>query len=200
MSEAPDDGRSRRTPIRQDGENRDGGNRDSDGRAPDIEEWYRDYADDIYTFLAYFLGSKDVEDLVSDTFMRALRGLDGYKGMAAPKTWLMRIARNVAISQSRKTHFPQIEVFADAIAHNHVDPADVVVSRDEASRMLTYLASVRSAYRQVVLLRTVLDFSVRETAEVLGWSENKVNVTYHRALKALSAYVQREEGGLRDER
>lgn len=159
-----------------------------------LEAWYRAYADDVYTFLAYFLTSRDVDDLVQETFARALRGISAYDGTASPKTWLMRIAHNAAVDHVRRRR--PIAMPGDLIedmAEGEPDVSDVVIGRDEAERMLAYLASIKSAYRQVVVLRTVLDYSIRETALVLGWSESKVSVTYHRALKVLRNRLERME-------
>ena len=70
-----------------------------------ISKWFYLYSDDIYQFLFYRLSSKhhDVEDLVQEVFIRALRNLDRFKGEASPKTWLYSIAKNVAIDAIRKS-------------------------------------------------------------------------------------------------
>lgn len=160
-----------------------------------LEAWYRDFADDVYTFLAYFLTSRDVEDLVQETFARATRGIAVYDGTASPKTWLMRIAHNVAVDHVRRRRPVAIsDDLIEAVAGSGPDVADAVIRREEAQRMLAYLASTKRAYRQVVVLRAVMDYSIRDAAEVLGWSESKVSVTYHRALKVL-----REQFGTTEE-
>ncbi|MCF8566524.1 sigma-70 family RNA polymerase sigma factor [Alicyclobacillus tolerans] len=162
---------------------------------PDIAEWYRAYADDVYTFLAYSITRQDVEDLVQETFVRALRGLDGYNGAASPRTWLMRIARNVAIDHLRKKRPTASESFLEELTSRTADPADTAVERDQMRLMLGHLAAVRPAYRQVVVLRAVMDYSIQETAGILGWSSSKVSVTYHRAIKELQQFIAREKGG-----
>ncbi|WP_328225714.1 RNA polymerase sigma factor [Sutcliffiella cohnii] len=40
-----------------------------------ISQWFFEYSDDIYQFLLYKLGSSDVEDLVQEVFIRALKSL-----------------------------------------------------------------------------------------------------------------------------
>lgn len=67
-----------------------------------IESWFLQYEKAVTNFLIYYMGHRDVEDLVQDTFIRALNSLDQYKGEASPKTWLLRIARNTAIDSLRK--------------------------------------------------------------------------------------------------
>ena len=68
----------------------------------EIKEWFNRYVDDLYSFLSYYCGSLDVDDLVQETFLRAMAKMDLYKGQASPKTWLCSIARNVAKDSFRK--------------------------------------------------------------------------------------------------
>jgi RNA polymerase sigma-70 factor (ECF subfamily) len=74
-----------------------------------IEQWFYDYEKDITSFLIYFTGTNEVEDLVQDTFVIALRKLPMFKGNSQPKTWLISIARNLVIDRYRKPASNQIE-------------------------------------------------------------------------------------------
>ncbi|MET3683898.1 RNA polymerase sigma-70 factor (ECF subfamily) [Alkalibacillus flavidus] len=67
-----------------------------------ITRWFDTYADDIYRFLVFRLGTPDVEDLVQDVFIKAIDHHQSFRGDANPKTWLISIARNVAIDHTRK--------------------------------------------------------------------------------------------------
>jgi RNA polymerase sigma-70 factor (ECF subfamily) len=67
-----------------------------------IEKWFLEYGSDVNHFLVYYLGQNNVEDLVQDVFIKALKGLPNFEGRAGPKTWLFAIARNVAIDFERK--------------------------------------------------------------------------------------------------
>lgn len=67
-----------------------------------ISDWFYLYNQDIYNFLVYYTGTRDVEDLVQDVFIKAGKGLATYRNQSSPKTWLMSIARNIAIDHARK--------------------------------------------------------------------------------------------------
>lgn len=67
-----------------------------------ISDWFYLYNKDIYHFLVYYIGSGDVEDLVQEVFIRAIKGFDSYQEQASPKTWLISIARHVAIDEIRR--------------------------------------------------------------------------------------------------
>ena len=67
-----------------------------------IEEWFELYERDITSFLVYYTGSMDVEDLVQETFLRAFNKISRFNEKAHPKTWLISIARNMVIDQYRR--------------------------------------------------------------------------------------------------
>ncbi|MBB2482931.1 RNA polymerase sigma factor [Bacillus sp. APMAM] len=60
-----------------------------------ISDWFHQYSDDIYQFFLYRIRPSDVEDLVQEVFIRAIKGLQSFQGNSSPKTWLFSIARNV---------------------------------------------------------------------------------------------------------
>ena len=68
----------------------------------EISEWFYLYNKDIYHFLVYYIGSSDVEDLVQEVFIRAIKGFDTFQKKSSPKTWLFSIARHVGIDEIRK--------------------------------------------------------------------------------------------------
>lgn len=51
-----------------------------------IEDWFHLYERDITSFLVYYTGSMDVEDLVQETFLIAIRKMSMFKGQSHPKT------------------------------------------------------------------------------------------------------------------
>ncbi len=67
-----------------------------------IEQWFTTYGSDIHHFLVYYTGRSQAEDLVQEVFVKALKGSRKYQGRANPKTWLISIARRVAIDEYRK--------------------------------------------------------------------------------------------------
>ncbi|MEK5523117.1 RNA polymerase sigma factor [Heyndrickxia sp. FSL W8-0423] len=67
-----------------------------------IEELFQKYEQDITSYLIYYTGSADVEDLVQDTFLLAMKNLSNFKENSHPKTWLISIARNIVIDKFRR--------------------------------------------------------------------------------------------------
>lgn len=60
---------------------------------PELEELYRLYRADLYRYLCHLTHNPaEAEDLLSETFLRALKRLQTYRGDCAVKTWLFGIA------------------------------------------------------------------------------------------------------------
>jgi len=53
--------------------------------------------------------------------------------------------------------------------------------------------ALKPNYRDVILLRGISELSSQEAGQVLGWSENKVNVTFYRAVKKLNERLKEGE-------
>jgi RNA polymerase sigma-70 factor, ECF subfamily len=164
-----------------------------------ISKWFYQFNKDIYHFLLYYVGTGDIEDLVQEVFIRAIKSFDSYQGNASPKTWLFSIARHVAIDEIRKRKRSRINVIND---YNQLDikdeknPETILQLTEDNKKLYNAIQSLKSNYREVIILRAIKELSVLETAEVLHWNENKVRISYHRALKALKK--KREE--IQDER
>ncbi|SHG88612.1 RNA polymerase sigma factor [Ornithinibacillus halophilus] len=153
-----------------------------------ISEWFYQYNKDIYHFLVYYVGSGDIEDLVQEVFIRAIKGFDTYQSKASVKTWLFSIARNVGIDEIRKRQRNRIKSvinFSDSEPKEETTP-ELILHMNENNRILyQVINSLKDNYRDVIILRAIKELSVSETADILNWNENKVRITYHRALKAL---------------
>jgi RNA polymerase sigma-70 factor, ECF subfamily len=131
--------------------------------------------------------ASEAEDAVQDTMVRAWQGLDRFEGRAALRSWLYRIATNVCHTmrgtpQRRVAPAPHGPEVVDA-----TDPADTIVAHESVRR--AFVAAFRvlpPRQRAVLILRDVLAWSARETADLLGTSVPSVNSALQRARATLS--------------
>ncbi|WP_325048720.1 RNA polymerase sigma factor [Peribacillus glennii] len=164
----------------------------------DVLEWFQLYSDVIYQFLIYRTGSADVEDLVQEVFIKAMKGIERYEGNASPKTWLFSIARNVAIDEIRRRKRYRIKNLLFESQHTREtinNPEEILLLNEENKYIFRVIQSLKAAYRDVLIMRGIQQLSVAEAAAALEWNENKVRSTYHRARKALKQRL----GGISDE-
>lgn len=136
----------------------------------------------------YYTNTNEVDDLVQETFIKAIKGLKSFKKEASPRTWLYSIARNVAIDFLRKNkRINDRQFLSDEIdGKNDLKTPDKIFQLNETKKELYHaILKLKQSYQDVIILRSIKEFSVAETAAILNWSEAKVRITFHRALKSL---------------
>jgi len=165
-------------------------------RSHQLEKWFIEYEKDVTNYLVYYTGTADVEDLVQETFLRAFRGFERFKQQSSPKTWLISIARNSAIDHYRKKSVWQK---VKEQLHNQDDQPgvpltdEVLLKKIEYANLYEAINQLKTTYRDVILLRGISELTPKEAGQVLGWSENKVNVTFFRAVKKLNSCLKEGE-------
>lgn len=132
--------------------------------------------------------AEDAADVVQDTYLRAYRSIDRFRGEAQFTTWLYRITANCASTQlskrARHRHEEldeQTPVPLDYAAGPEAK-ADAALDRRDVAAALSHLPA---NLRTVVVLRDIYDLSHDAIAKELGISEVTAKVRLHRARKKL---------------
>lgn len=161
-------------------------------------EWtdvYEEHAEYVFRFLMYFLGNReDAEDVTQETFLKAFHKQDSYKQQASIRTWLITIARHQAVDRVRRQQ--RGKLLQNMFRRDRPEPMPMpeeMLSQSETKRELYLeIQNLKPDYRAVVILKGIQELSNQEVADVLGWSESKVRVTFHRAVKSLGGKLMRE--------
>jgi RNA polymerase sigma-70 factor (ECF subfamily) len=139
----------------------------------------------VYQLCYRYVGNhEDAADLAQDAFIRAFKGLKGFKGASSLATWLYRIAVNVCLNRlALKTPRERIDLRAER--------PDVALLRDERA------AEVRAAIRQLppkqratLILRVYHDLPHEEIAGILGSSVGAAKANLFHALANLKKLLQ----------
>jgi len=161
-----------------------------------FNELYKKYHHQLFNFLFYMVQSKEqAEDLVQEVYIRVLKSYQHFKGESSEKTWLIAIARNVAIDFFRKQKginqrlIKKVEMIHLPIKDESPLPEEIVFQSEEKRLMYRCLEKCTLDQRSVIILRYIQELSILETATVLGWKESKVKTTQHRAIKQLKALM-----------
>ncbi len=165
-------------------------------RAGDAEAFgklYDFYVDQIYRFI-YFKVSRqaEAEDLTSEVFLRAWQYLKDGVPIDNLKAFLYRLSRNVVIDFYRQNYSKKIvsledkDVIDNLRADNLIEQIDADV---EIKSVLAKLDKIKEDYREVILLRYVEDYSIKEIAEIMNRSKGAVRVLLHRAIESLKKVV-----------
>lgn len=159
-----------------------------------VIQWYDEYSIAIFKYILKMIkDEQQTEDLTQDTFIKAYTYTLNNRDVDYPKTFLYRLAHNVTIDYIWKRK--PLRMFENFFSYQK-DPrpsVESIVEIRESSRTLyDALDALKPSYRNVILLRDIEGLSVRETAQVLGWSEAKVKSTAFRGKKALKKHLAKE--------
>lgn len=143
--------------------------------------------------LAYrFCGDRGrAEEMAQEAFLRAYRGLDGYRGDAAFSTWLFALATNLYRSELRR--IPQRTVALDE-APEPSDPASIIEAHELRDRDLAVRKAVLALppkYREAMLLFYFHEMDIPSAAQSLGLPEGTVKARLHRGRELLRSKLPR---------
>ncbi len=149
----------------------------------------------VYRLCYRFVSNhEDASDLTQDVFVRAYRGLSGFKGNSAFSTWLYRIGVNVCLNRV-SAKGPQL---VELEPERHIDllgprPESETVRGERARIVRRAIASLPKKQRATLVLRVYHDLSHEQIASVLGNSTGTVKANFFHALRNLKRLL--EEGG-----
>lgn len=146
---------------------------------------------EVYTLCLRILNDPgDAAEATQDAYLKAWRGLRGFRGDAQLTTWLYRVASNAAISKHRSRRRRRAyEVGAEDELLSSMPAAGSVEGTAEVRRDVQEVeAAIRALpdlYRSAVVLRDVYGLSIEEIAKELKITETAAKVRVHRARKKL---------------
>lgn len=153
-----------------------------------ISELVRSHAEPLRRYLAAMVRSRgDGEDLAQEAFIRLLGSLGTFRGDASVKTYLFRIAHNLALNHlasAPRTYEVYPEEFPDRPSLSP-SPHQETHQGEQGRLLREALAGLPPQQRAVVMLRTWQDLSFKEIGAVLSLAEGTVKAHYFFALKNL---------------
>lgn len=158
--------------------------------SPAVEvDWDVVYAEQlprVYNFFRYRVGDGPVaEDLTSTTFEKAWRGRNRYrKDLGRFGTWVMAIARNVAVDHYRRRRPEATLEEASAVAAGPT-PEDLAEQRSDIERLGGLLETLPARERDLIALKYGAGLTNRDIARLTGLSESNVGTRLHRTVQTL---------------
>lgn len=159
-----------------------------DGDEDAFRVLYRRHTPSLYQFVLRLLNGNEVEaeDVIQDTWLRAVKALDGFRWEAALRTWLTGIALNRAreLLRKRKRSFEELpDVLPDP------GPPPRVPDRIDLERAI---AGLPDGYRTVLVLHDVEGFTHREISERLEIAVGTSRSQLHHARRAVRRSLHRD--------
>ena len=155
-----------------------------------MEELYRLYYADLYRYLLFL--TKDTthaEDLLMETFLKAITAVHRFRGDSSVKTWLFGIARNLWLQELRQKHISPEQyltsIYWDIPLEEHFDHRELLLT---VSNYLTQ----RSERERTIFTMRLQGYSYAEIAANLSISENSARVIEFRLKKELTDTLKKE--------
>ena len=146
-----------------------------------FDQIYQAYFDPVYRYVLSLSGDAHIaEEITQETFFKALRSLDSYRGDSSLKSWLCTIAKHQLYSALRKNKNQPIQLSEDSPASS-AGPEEYLLQREDGLRIHRLLHELPEPQREIFTLRTLGQLSFRDIGELFGKSENWACVVYHRA-------------------
>jgi RNA polymerase sigma-70 factor, ECF subfamily len=157
--------------------------------------FYHEHAPRVYMLaLRLCRDATDASEVLSETFVRAWRGLDGFRGDSSPNTWLHTIAVRVWRDLRRTRGRPMVSLDEETIESLHSQQYGIAAQYDggdHRSDIEEAIASVPDGAREVLILFGIEGYSHAEIASMLGISVGTVKSQLHRARKLVLERLDR---------
>lgn len=166
------------------------------GDVKNWEEFFERYSPAVFGYLYRMSGDRHLaEDLTSETFYRAMRSLDGFRGESSLKTWLLRIARNLYLNRKRRkkrsSSLDELEENGITTAAGDPDPESRMIREEESDMVRRALGALSEDDRSILLLSAEEELSCREIGEVLGLTVAAVETRLFRARRRLAGLLEK---------
>jgi RNA polymerase sigma-70 factor (ECF subfamily) len=153
-------------------------------KVTDFEKVYNEYFNDVYLYIKRLSGDEHIaEEITSETFFKALKAIDSFRGECEIRVWLCQIAKNSYYTYINKNSKIQ-KVEEDKLLNlpdNKNNVADEVASKIQAQAIQKILEELEEPYKEVFMWRVYAELSFKEIAGIFNKNENWACVTYHRA-------------------
>jgi RNA polymerase sigma-70 factor (ECF subfamily) len=147
----------------------------------------------VFRTCAAILNDEDLAaDASQNSFLKAFRAVDRFRGESAFRTWLLAIAGNEARGLLRKVKKRREDVLdnLDVLPAGGDDPSDEVVRRSEVARVRAVLADLPEKQKLSVSLRIFEGLSFREIGEIIDSTEGAARVNYHHGIRRLRELLE----------
>ena len=163
-----------------------------------VRELTRRYNQRLYRIARSILRDDvEAEDVVQDTYVRALAGLEKFRGDSALGTWLVRIATNEALGRMRRKRPTQVvdqSALETTLTAAGPDPETQMATHESRAMLEAAIDDLPDAFRSVFVARMVEGLSVEETAELFALRPETVKTRVHRARARLRAHLETQLG------
>ncbi|MCJ8012988.1 RNA polymerase sigma factor [Paenibacillus sp. KQZ6P-2] len=156
-----------------------------------FENVYKQYFRDIHLFVLSLCRNEAIaEEITQETFFKALKSIDTFKGQCKINVWLCQIAKNTYFSYLNKQKRFEPEYKLDEL---HVENfEEIILNKDAAFRIHKVLRQLNEPYKEVFTLRLFGELSFSQISQLFEKSESWARVTFYRAKQKIQNLLEEE--------
>lgn len=150
----------------------------------DMEQIYKQYFETVNKYLFCLTRNADIsEELTQETFYRAVKKINTFKGNCKMSVWLCQIAKNLWYDELKKNK--KVENIGEEIfliqAKDEIE--ENVIAKDTKINLYRRMQKLDKQTREVMYLRITGELSFKEIGDILNKTENWARVTFYRGNK-----------------
>ena len=164
-----------------------------DGEA--FEGFVRIHYQQVFRLSHLFLAKPeiDAEDVTQEVFIRALKGLGRFRFRSTVFTWLYRTLKNVCQEHNRKQrkYSDRVEKLeSDLLPSEEKNSEEIILVAERLDELKQLIESLPTRQREVFILRRLEQFSVEETARILGCKQGTIKAHLNQGLKKIEKLLE----------
>lgn len=150
-----------------------------------MEQVYKQYFETVNKYLFCLTHDSDIsEELTQETFYKAIKKIDTYRGECKMAVWLCQIAKNLWYDYCRKNkRIVNEDQMPEMISINTTE--EQVILAEEKIWLYQKMQKLDKETREVIYLRITGELSFKEIATILDKTENWARVTFYRGKNKL---------------
>ena len=151
----------------------------------DLEQIYKQYFETVNKYLFCLTHNSDIsEELTQETFYRAVKKINTFKGECKMSVWLCQIAKNLWYDELKKNKkLENIEQIFLIQSEENLE--ENIILNENKLELYRKLQKLDKQTREVIYLRLTGELSFREIGDILNKTENWARVTFYRGKQKL---------------
>jgi len=141
------------------------------GSVTEFEKIYRNYFNDVFLYIRRLSNNEHIaEEITSETFYKAMRSIDSFRGDCDIRVWLCQIAKNSYYTYLKKAgqvgSIEDIELLDISAQDETVE--ERLTRQDEAMQIQKILHDIPDPYKEVFMWRVFAELSCRQIGQLFG--------------------------------
>ena len=162
----------------------------------DLEQIYETYFKSVYLYMWRLSGNEHLaEEITSETFFKAIKSIESFRGECDMRIWLCQIAKNTYYSYIKKRDktLSVAETELQDVVDTDAFIAEQIIAKEEVQQIRKILHELPDPYKEVFMWRVFGELSYKAIGDLYNKTDNWACVTYHRARKMIKGRL--EESG-----